>query len=569
MSDGEVDTKPVKMGEGDEETVVRVRGLPWSATVEDVLKFFDGVNIKGGRDGIHLTLSREGRPSGEAYIEVASEEDVALAEKKHNQHMGRRYIEVFKAKKSEMEWVVKRAGFGASGGEDDGCVRLRGLPFGCSKEEIAQFFSGLEIVPNGIALPTDYQGRHTGEAYVQFINKEVAEKSLEKHKEKIAHRYIEIFRSNLGEVRAAMSPKMRGPGGPMGGYNSRPTPYDSRDRFGGMNRYSLGGRGRTQGGYNDYDDGPGWGGSGGYNDGPGSWLSGRGGGRGGGPGGLKGNFGGRGGNWNNGTGHCVHMRGLPFRATEMDIADFFRPLNPVNINIIMDSSNRPSGEADIEFATHDDAVKAMSKDKANMQHRYIELFLNSTPGGNMGGPGGPMGGPVGPMGGPGSGNFGGGGGGGNFSSGNMGGGFGGGYVGGNRMGGGGSGYGNGAGGGGSGGYSSLDDGLGSGMGGGMGSGMGGGIGGTGIGSLGSGLSSGLGSGLGSSLSGSLRGMGSGLSSGLGSSMGSGSGGLGGGNGGMGGGGGGNFGSSFNNGFNSNNGYGPGDQMSGSNYNSFC
>ncbi|XP_042238449.1 heterogeneous nuclear ribonucleoprotein H2-like isoform X2 [Homarus americanus] len=473
MSDGE-DEKPIKMGEGDEETVVRVRGLPWSATVEDVVKFFDGVNIKNGRDGVHLTLSREGRPSGEAYVEVSSEEDVTLAEKKHNQHMGRRYIEVFKAKKSEMEWVVKRAGFGASGGEDDGCVRLRGLPFGCSKEEIAQFFSGLEIVPNGIALPTDYQGRHTGEAYVQFINKEVAEKSLEKHKEKIAHRYIEIFRSNLGEVRAAMSPKMRGPGGPMGGYNNRPTPYDSRDRFGGMNRYSLGGRGRTRG-YNDYDDGPGWGGSGGYNDGPSSWLSGRGG-RGGGPGGLKGNFGGgRGGSWNNGTGHCVHMRGLPFRATEMDIADFFRPLNPVNINIIMDSSNRPSGEADIEFATHDDAVKAMSKDKANMQHRYIELFLNSTPGGNMGGPGGPMGGPVGPMGGPGSGNFGGGGGG-NFSGGNMGGGFGGGYGGGSRMGGGGSGYGSGMGGGG-GGYSSLDEGLGSGMGsggGGGGGGMGGG-----------------------------------------------------------------------------------------------
>lgn len=53
----------------------------------------DGVNIKNGRDGVHLTLSREGRPSGEAYVEVASEDDVALAEKKHNQHMGRRYIE--------------------------------------------------------------------------------------------------------------------------------------------------------------------------------------------------------------------------------------------------------------------------------------------------------------------------------------------------------------------------------------------------------------------------------------------------------------------------------------------
>lgn len=48
---------------------------------------------------------------------------------------------------------------------------------------------GLEIVPNGIILPTDYSGRSTGEAYVQFINKDVAEKGLLKHKEKIGHRW--------------------------------------------------------------------------------------------------------------------------------------------------------------------------------------------------------------------------------------------------------------------------------------------------------------------------------------------------------------------------------------------
>ena len=51
------------------------------------------------------------------------------------------------------------------------------------------YWVGLEIIPNGIVLPTDYQGRHTGDAYVQFISKEITEKALEKHKERMAHRW--------------------------------------------------------------------------------------------------------------------------------------------------------------------------------------------------------------------------------------------------------------------------------------------------------------------------------------------------------------------------------------------
>ena len=43
------------------------------------------------------------------------------------------------------------------GGDDEGVVRLRGLPFGCSKEEISQFFNGFEIIPNGITLSFDHQ----------------------------------------------------------------------------------------------------------------------------------------------------------------------------------------------------------------------------------------------------------------------------------------------------------------------------------------------------------------------------------------------------------------------------
>jgi hypothetical protein len=56
------------------------------------------------------------------------------------------HFSVFKAKRGEMEWVVKRSGLNLENAMDDGCVRLRGLPFGCSKEEIAQFFSGIWLI---------------------------------------------------------------------------------------------------------------------------------------------------------------------------------------------------------------------------------------------------------------------------------------------------------------------------------------------------------------------------------------------------------------------------------------
>ena len=56
--------------------------------------------------------------------------------------MGKRYIEVKEAKQSEMEWVVNRMDDNRS----EAIVRLRGLPFDCTKHDIAEFFSGLLVV---------------------------------------------------------------------------------------------------------------------------------------------------------------------------------------------------------------------------------------------------------------------------------------------------------------------------------------------------------------------------------------------------------------------------------------
>ena len=52
---------------------------------------------------------------------------------------------------------------------------------------------------------------------------------------------------------------------------------------------------------------------------------------------------------------------------------------------------RPNGEADVLFASDADARRAMTKDRQNMQHRYVELFYDAPGGDNRGGGGGGQG----------------------------------------------------------------------------------------------------------------------------------------------------------------------------------
>jgi len=336
--------------------VIKARGLPWSATADEVVAFFSECNIIGGVKGVTFGLNREGRPSGEAFVEMESDEDVANALKKDKKNMGKRYIEVFESKVSEMEYALNSSqgssrGFGGDLFGDDAVVRLRGLPFDAGKIQINDFFAGLEIEQNGILLVTDYNGRSSGEAFVQFTNTGDGKKALQKHKDLIGSRYIEVFSSSMDEARRAQQQMsfgpMRGGPGPMrGGPSMRPGPYDRMGAYGG-------GMGRGRSSYSDDYYG--------YGGGPGM------------RGGYGGGMGGRGGSGL----FCIHMRGLPFRVTEQEIAEWFSSVaDPTDVIIHYNAEGRPSGEADVNFATENDARRAMQKDKQNMQHRYVELFYD-------------------------------------------------------------------------------------------------------------------------------------------------------------------------------------------------
>ncbi|XP_051925127.1 G-rich sequence factor 1 [Hippocampus zosterae] len=305
------DTAPTKRKEV---YIVQVIGLPWSCTALDLVHFFSDCRIRDGPSGVHLTADHQGRPSGRAFVEMEHEEDVSKALEKHRQYLGPRYVEVYEVTNGHAEGLLKKV---ASLAPDSQAVRLRGLPFACTEDDIRRFFCGLELADNGVTMVINSRGRRTGEASVRFSSREAADAALLRDGELIGNRYIEVFPSSGREVHSKWRKPARGahetPSGKRGGL--APDKPDAASVPPAPPKRS----------------------------------------------------------------HQVHLRGLPFHVSGEDVVKFFAPLAVSGIRLDLGPDGRPSGEADVYFAGHGDAVAAMSKDRMYIGDRYIELFLNSVP----------------------------------------------------------------------------------------------------------------------------------------------------------------------------------------------
>ena len=221
--------------------VLRLRGLPYTATPADVEEFFRGYDIVG--ENTVFTTTSDGRPTGEAYVEFRSEEQAMSAMSRHGERIGSRYIELFRGTRADLVNSQKahgaatshsrkasdeRAATGGSGsqgtngvddktngssgsggvegnigsGNRDGSavLRLRGLPYTATEDEIRSFFGGFEIVP-GRVHKVMRGDRATGEAYVELSSPEMAAAAKEtRHKQRMGSRYVEVFRASRDDA---------------------------------------------------------------------------------------------------------------------------------------------------------------------------------------------------------------------------------------------------------------------------------------------------------------------------------------------------------------------------------
>ncbi|GFZ09456.1 RNA-binding (RRM/RBD/RNP motifs) family protein [Actinidia rufa] len=166
-------------------------------------------------------------------------------------------------------------------------VRLRGLPFDCTDIDIFKFFTGLDIVD---VLLVNKNGRFSGEAFVVFAFPMQAEYALQRDRQNMGRRYVEVFRCMKQGLLQCCSW------------------FSDKDQL-------------------EYTE-------------------------------------------------VLKLRGLPFSATKSDIVEFFGAFNLTDekVHIARRPDGKATGEAYVEFASAEEAKKAMVKDKMTIGSRYVELF---------------------------------------------------------------------------------------------------------------------------------------------------------------------------------------------------
>ncbi|XP_028592321.2 epithelial splicing regulatory protein 1 isoform X1 [Podarcis muralis] len=305
-----------KMELVDDNTIIRARGLPWQSSDQDIARFFKGLNIAKG--GAALCLNAQGRRNGEALVRFVSEEHRDLALQRHKHHMGNRYIEVYKATGEDF---LKIAG-GTSNEvaqflskENQVILRMRGLPFNVTTDEVLAFFGQHCPVTGGkegILFVTYPDSRPTGDAFVLFACEEYAQNALKKHKDLLGKRYIELFRSTAAEVQQVLNRYSSVPLIPLPAPPILPVlpqqfvpPTNVRD--------------------------------------------------------------------------CIRLRGLPYAATIEDIlgflGEFSGDIRTHGVHMVLNHQGRPSGDAFIQMKSSDRAFMAAQKcHKKTMKDRYVEVF---------------------------------------------------------------------------------------------------------------------------------------------------------------------------------------------------
>lgn len=325
--------------------VLKLKGLPYTTSEQQVLDFFAGYNVQE----VAFVYEPDGRPSGLAFAEFATREEALQALSKNGEYLGDRYVRLLHVPKQEMEEQVRLGTLAIPGAQAkmrQKMLRSQGM------DGLGPYSDALQM-PGGlgqqVGMPDLGGGGYHGGLPLGMPHS-------------MGQPGMPLPGMNLGMGPGSMPhPGMGGEQyaslqGPNAGAGRMPPHMALAYQLGGM---SLGGQAR------------------------------------GGPGGMAmmGMMGGPGPHAGYGPGaggpaqpmavigtdsKTIKIRGLPFRATPLDIFNFFESYDVIaeSLQLGVDALGRPSGEAWLTFTSSEEALRAVrERNRHYLGNRYLELSL--------------------------------------------------------------------------------------------------------------------------------------------------------------------------------------------------
>ena len=167
---------------------LKMRGLPFHATEEDIRTFFYPLQLSS----VRMPLDNRGRPSGSAFVDFNSFSDMKEALRRNKDCMGHRYIELFtdkgpytpvvkETKEKELRpWEEKKEGDEEEEPiADSGRLFVRNLSYSITEEDLTVLFSKYGPLTELNMLTDKGSGQPIGLAFVTFMFPEHAVKAVE------------------------------------------------------------------------------------------------------------------------------------------------------------------------------------------------------------------------------------------------------------------------------------------------------------------------------------------------------------------------------------------------------
>lgn len=105
------------------QVIVRMRGLPFTATPQEVLDFLGPESpVTDGAEGLLFVKYPDGRPTGDSFVLFSCDEYAQNAMKKHRQILGKRYIELFRSTAAEVQQVGSSQELLSRGRSTENCL---------------------------------------------------------------------------------------------------------------------------------------------------------------------------------------------------------------------------------------------------------------------------------------------------------------------------------------------------------------------------------------------------------------------------------------------------------------